>query len=247
MAEALPGARGRSEASHRRNAMTESVERLKGLLAKASKLPWEIETEHDPDAEYGSGPDPDRGYDDFIVFDSIGQLLFGTATSDAKCIVEEPHGDEDGYRLAWDETGKANVELIVEAVNALPDLIATIERLPSAAGEGERAKALPPEIAELVLRLGKVEWGQTGLHDAEGHGAHVTESVRITAEHFEQEGPQSMHGLYLEGTETVVCHTGTSPNSPQVARALAGAWNWLVDQAATLPSEPLPASQEEKA
>jgi uncharacterized protein (DUF1786 family) len=90
---------------------------------------------------------------------------------------------------------------------------------------------IPADLAELILRLGKVEWGQTEAHDAEGHAAHIAESVRITAEHFGQEGPQHMHGLYLEGTETVACHTGTSPNSPQVARALAGAWNRLVDEA----------------
>ncbi len=48
-----------------------------------------------------------------------------------------------------------------------------------------------------------------------------------------------MHGLYIKGTETVICHTGTSPNSGQIARALAGAWNHL----RTLAASPEPANE----
>jgi hypothetical protein len=106
------------------NEAIEKLERLERLVAAATKIPWEVETEHDDDAEYGSGPDLERGYDNFIVFGGNNELLFGTATSDAKCIVEEPYGDEDGYVQAWDQTGKANAELIVAAVNALPALLA---------------------------------------------------------------------------------------------------------------------------
>lgn len=90
---------------------------------------------------------------------------------------------------------------------------------------------IPEDIASHVLRLGRVEWGQTHAHDAEGHGAHVAESVRKTADTFGQTEGQHMHGLWLEGTETVLCHTGTSPNAPKTTQALVGAWNWLVDQA----------------
>lgn len=85
----------------------------------------------------------------------------------------------------------------------------------------------PHELRELLLQIGKVEWGTTPEHDAGGHGEHIRESVEKTAEHFGQTGPQKMHGLYLEGTSTVLCHTGTSPNSPDIARVLTGAWNWL--------------------
>lgn len=92
-------------------------------------------------------------------------------------------------------------------------------------------KSLPDDIAETVLKLGPVEWGQTEAKDAEGHGASVKNSVELTAAHFQQEGPQVMNGLYLAGEETVVCHTGTSPNSAQVARALTGAWNLMHDHA----------------
>lgn len=90
---------------------------------------------------------------------------------------------------------------------------------------------LPADIAERVLATGYVEWGQTPALSPEAHGAHVAASCRLTAEHFGQQDDQHMHGLYPIGTETVVCHTGTSPNSALNARALTGAWNWLVDLA----------------
>lgn len=91
---------------------------------------------------------------------------------------------------------------------------------------------LPADIADHVLKLGRVEWGQTFAHDADGHGQHVADSVRATAAHFGQADDQHMHGLWLEGTDTVLAHTGTSPNAPKTTQALVGAWNWLVDQAA---------------
>lgn len=92
-------------------------------------------------------------------------------------------------------------------------------------------KSLPDDIAETVIKLGPVEWGQTDPKDANGHGESVKNSVELTAAHFQQEGLQPMNGLYLVGEETVVCHTGTSPNSAQVARALTGAWNLMWDHA----------------
>lgn len=105
------------------------------------------------------------------------------------------------------------------------------------------AVAIPADIAAKVREIGRAEWGQTPAHDADGHAAHVAESVSKTADHFGQDGPQHMQGLYIEGTETVICHTGTSPNSAQIARALTGAWNWLYDQATT----PTPSEEPEKA
>ena len=92
-------------------------------------------------------------------------------------------------------------------------------------------EAFPLDLAEIVASLGPAEWGTTEAFDADGHAAHIKNSVEETARNFQQEGPQMMHGLYLEGTCTVVCHTGTSPNSPQIARALTGAWNRLVEEA----------------
>lgn len=93
---------------------------------------------------------------------------------------------------------------------------------------------IPADLAALVLKIGRAQWGSTEELDGAAHAAHVAESVRLTAKHFEQEGPQQMHGLYIDGTETVICHTGTSPNSPEIARALTGAWNWLYDNASAL-------------
>ncbi|MGH6746560.1 hypothetical protein [Novosphingobium sp.] len=90
---------------------------------------------------------------------------------------------------------------------------------------------IPEEIAAMVLQIGRAQWGQTEAFEAEGHAAHIAESVRLTDENFGQTGPRHMHGLYIEDTGTVICHTGTSPNSPQIARALTGAWNWLHIQA----------------
>lgn len=89
---------------------------------------------------------------------------------------------------------------------------------------------IPQEIVDTVLKIGRAEWGSVSARSAEEHGKHVEQSVRMTAENFGQTEPQAMHGLYIEGTETVICHTGTSPNSPINARALTGAWNALHDQ-----------------
>jgi hypothetical protein len=100
---------------------------------------------------------------------------------------------------------------------------------PTVTGQG----VIPDDIAAKVREIGRAEWGQTHAYDAEGHGRHIADSVRMTAAHFGQTGDQHMHGLFIEGTETVICHTGTSPNSPQIARALTGTWNWLHDQATT--------------
>ncbi|WP_294277636.1 hypothetical protein [uncultured Sphingomonas sp.] len=106
-----------------------------------------------------------------------------------------------------------------------------VDRLIAAILKADWKLYLPTDIAERLLATGHVEWGQTPALDPEAHGAHVTASCRLTDEYFGQQGDQHMHGLYPVGTNTVLCHTGTSPNSPLNARALAGAWNWLVDLA----------------
>lgn len=64
-----------------------------------------------------------------------------------------------------------------------------------------------------------------------GPMADTANSVRLTAEHFGQTEDQKMSGLYMAGTDTVICHTGTSPNSPETARILTGLWNHAVQQA----------------
>lgn len=88
---------------------------------------------------------------------------------------------------------------------------------------------IPADIAEAVVALGEAEWGATDPKTAEKHAADMLNSVNLTAEHFGQDGPQPMHGLYVKGTETIICHVGTSPNSAIRAQALTGAWNWLLE------------------
>ena len=97
-----------------------------------------------------------------------------------------------------------------------------------AAEPTEAMVVIPDQIAEQVLSMGRVEWGATKEQMAQQHSDDFAETLRLTREHFNLEDvPVRLHGLYLEGTETVLCHTGTSPNSPGNAQALAGAWNWL--------------------
>jgi hypothetical protein len=105
---------------------------------------------------------------------------------------------------------------------------------PEAAKASSPSVSIPSAIAEQVLSMGRAEWAATAELTETGHLEHLAESLRLTREHFNFEDvPVRMHGLYLDGTETVLCHTGTSPNSGANAQALAGAWNWLHDQCAS--------------
>lgn len=93
---------------------------------------------------------------------------------------------------------------------------------------------IPQNIVDTVLKIGRAEWGSVSARSAAEHGDHVRQSVEMTTESFGQTEPQPMHGLYVEGSETVICHTGTSPNSPITAQALTAAWNHLHDQCKAL-------------
>jgi hypothetical protein len=92
---------------------------------------------------------------------------------------------------------------------------------------------LPEDVIDSLLSMGRVEWG-TSLHQTdEKHVEDMRDTLRITREYFNTEAEETaIHGVYLEGTNTVLAHTGNSPNSPQHARILVGAWNQLVDVAA---------------
>jgi hypothetical protein len=52
--------------------------------------------------------------------------------------------------------------------------------------------------------------------------------------------PDDLKRRMIAGTETVVCHTGTSPNSAAHAKIIAGLWNSVIDalMAAPVPSTP---------
>lgn len=93
---------------------------------------------------------------------------------------------------------------------------------------------LPDDIIDSLLSIGYVEWGVTFSQADEKHASDLMDTIRTTREHFGIDDEETaIHGVYLEGTGTVLAHTGMSPNSPQHARILVGAWNKLVEMAKT--------------
>jgi len=106
--------------------LTELLDTLDALLAKATPGTWEVDTERNEDGAYGSGPDHGTGYDDFVIGTEVRgkwQTLLCTDNATEKLINEDY--DED-YHRAWDRVGEANTALVVAAVNALPRLIAAL-------------------------------------------------------------------------------------------------------------------------
>jgi hypothetical protein len=95
------------------------------------------------------------------------------------------------------------------------------------------------EMQQAAVAIGKAEWGATKPMSMTSHKQHVGNSVKIIAENFDQTGPQAMHGLYLEGSETVLGHTGTSPNSGTHARILTALWNRFVNESEIALKSPL--------
>lgn len=91
-------------------------------------------------------------------------------------------------------------------------------------------RTIPPDLAERMLALGKIEWGAISNKTDEQHIADFADSLRITREHFQLEpGEHALNGCYVQGTETVVCHTGISPNSATHGKIIAGLWNSVID------------------
>lgn len=133
-------------------------------------------------------------------------------------------GDEPGERPLWAELPKA-VHLAAE-VERLQTALAAMQR------DTHGGVTLPDEMATAILAIGRVEWGGPDPRSDEKHVEDFANTLRLTREHFKTEGPQALHGVYIEGTGIVVCHTGTSPNSGIHAQTLTGAWNWLLAIAA---------------
>ena len=102
----------------------DQLDTLAELLAKATDGPWEVDYEPNEDGEYGPGPDPGRGYEDFMILGNGGGKILGTENATHKLI--EIESDDDGYVTAWDEIGKANAAAIVAAVNFLRDNLPAI-------------------------------------------------------------------------------------------------------------------------
>jgi hypothetical protein len=90
---------------------------------------------------------------------------------------------------------------------------------------------LPKDVADSLLAIGRIEWGATEAQSDAKHVSDFKRTLKITRKHFGTEGDVALHGVYIAGENTVVAHTGTSPNSPQHARILVGAWNHLVELA----------------
>ena len=107
--------------------------------------------------------------------------------------------------------------------------------------------ALPDDIVERVLAIGRVEWGTSHYQTDEQHVDDFRDTLRITREHFKrEERVTAIHGLFLAGSNTILANTGNSPNSPQHARILTGVWNQLVDLAEQQARESAISSAEEK-
>lgn len=108
--------------------MTESTEeviaRLRGLMEKATPLPWNSDSERSEGA-YGAGEDIHEGFDIYSLFGSDGKKLLDALNSDAILVHEE--WDEETHH-AWDETSYRNVEFVAVALNALPRLLADLEQ-----------------------------------------------------------------------------------------------------------------------
>jgi hypothetical protein len=86
---------------------------------------------------------------------------------------------------------------------------------------------LPADLLIYIKECGALDWGAVPAKEDAEHVADFAKSIQITREHFSQQGPQMLHGLYMAGTDTVAAHTGTSPNSPKRAQILTGLWNAL--------------------
>lgn len=89
---------------------------------------------------------------------------------------------------------------------------------------------IPNDLETRIRAAGPVQWGQTGAKPDAEHLAEFATTLSETRKYFATEGDAELHGLYLDGTNFVICHTGVSPNSPLHARILTGLWNALHDQ-----------------
>lgn len=136
---------------------------------------------------------------------------------------------------------KSIFDTCTEAAHALSTRNAELEREVKRLREALEAVdgLIPTDVITSILSIGRVEWGATEEKSSEDHLIDLDDTLRMTREYFDLEDvPVAMHGVYIEGSEVVVCHTGTSPNSPQHARILTGAWNRLHELALALSTSP---------
>lgn len=128
--------------------MTDTT-KLAALDAMATPGVWEVDSERDDDASYGSGPDHGTGFHNYFIGADVGgkwKTLLDTVNSDHKAIDEEY--DEDSHH-AWDTIGKANAAFIVALVNAYrANALVSRADLDEAVKECERLRELlenPPK------------------------------------------------------------------------------------------------------
>lgn len=137
--------------------MSVDLDKLEGLIAKATPGPWEDDHEKN-EGSYGLGDDIHEGYNSAVILGPDGKRLFDAQSSDAAHIHEDAGVDEIGpYHSAWDETSIRNAELIVAAVNALPALIAELRSLrdrPGGGGDSEPRLEAKRDMAEIFERRG---------------------------------------------------------------------------------------------
>lgn len=102
---------------------------------------------------------------------------------------------------------------------------------PSRADAGVDAlDGIPDMVRDHIISMGRVEWGAVAPKPDAQHLSYFKDTLDITRANFGLKGDQSLNGVYLDGTEVVLCHTGISPNSPENARIIVALWNYLHDK-----------------
>jgi hypothetical protein len=137
-------------------ATAELVGRLRGLLEKATALPWSYR------------PDP---YDDwgFIRGPAI-ELSYGPGQPVVAISRDNEFGaDHDEHRRNKTDPFEPNGRLITEAVNALPTLLTTIETLAEALAEATKADEETYQIGkrdghEFAVQCIDIETGGDGVY-----------------------------------------------------------------------------------
>ena len=151
-------------------------EKLSALLARASKGPWDWDTE-DNEGSYGVGPNTREGFKSAFITDADGKKVFDTINSDVGCVHEEFGGDENGeYASAWDDVSYANAELVVFLKNNADAILTSSSAKPG----GEEA-----ETGWLIERDGPLYLyveTDAGERNARQHGP-ITDDCWWTPDH----------------------------------------------------------------
>jgi hypothetical protein len=97
--------------------------------------------------------------------------------------------------------------------------------------------ALTQEALEYLCASSFVEWGALPEKTDEELIADYAQSLKTTRAYFDLAGPTKLHGVYAEGTETVMAHIGNSPTAGVRAVIFAQLWNALRDEALKMKAE----------